>query len=332
MTHFGVDAWEWPPDAVLTGDRLRVRRVNHHDRRVILSGSGADDKRHILIRINDGESEPTLVVTRGVGVMVRHLAEPGHEPGRFIDIVCHETGGHAAFCLIGDEIARGLAVEGTSPSDVVNHVISRWRHFWGRVPQSSLTLPQQIGLFAELWFLHTWLGRNGDIAAAVGRWRGPTGARHDFEWEGYSIEVKATTSVNRLVHRINGVNQLVPPDTGLLHLFSLQVRQEEGAANSLPSLVERIRSLAAGTPNTAMDFEDKLARIGYASSHEAEYVTIRLRVSSEGLYRVNRDFPRIVPSSFSLGVPSGVEAIEYDVNLSGFEHLRVASRPSEMPV
>lgn len=332
MTHFGEDAWEWPPDAVLTGDRLRVRRVNPHDRRVILSGRDADDKRHILIRINDSESEPTAVATRGIEVTVRHLAEPGHEPGRFIDIVCHETGGHAAFHLIGDEIARGLVEEWASPSDVVDHVISRWRQFWGRLPQTLLSVPQQIGLFAELWFLHTWLGRDGNIVAAVGRWRGPTGARHDFEWEGYSIEVKATTSVNRLVHRINGVNQLLPPDTGELHLFSLQVRQEEGAANSLLSLVDRIRSLVAGTPDTAMDFEDKLARVGYASSHGSEYAKLRLRVSGEWLYRVDRDFPRIVPSSFSLGVPSGVEAIEYDVSLSGFEHLRVASRPSEMPV
>jgi hypothetical protein len=330
MIHFKANAWEWPLETVLADDRLRVKRVTAQDRREILSGRDAENRRHILIRIAEDEGAPAAVSTRGIAVSVRNLSEPGQNPGRFIDIVCHDAGGHAAFHLIGDEIASALSDGDSAPCDVVDLVIGRWRQFWGRLPQSMLSIPEQIGLFAELWFLLTWVGRE-DVATALDRWRGPTGARHDFEWQGYSVEVKATTSVHRLVHRINGVDQLVPPETGSLLLFSLQVRQEEGAANSLPSVVGMCRSRIVGNADAALDLEDKLARIGYSSTHDPEYGRLRLRVGSEGLYRVDHDFPRITPSSFHGGVPNGVEKIEYDVNLNGFDHLRVAIRPSEMP-
>jgi hypothetical protein len=34
-------------------------------------------------------------------------------------------------------------------------------------------------------------------------------------------------------------------------------------------------------------------------------------------------------TSFTGDVPSGVERVEYEVNLTGFEHLRVAAKPAE---
>jgi hypothetical protein len=332
VIHFKADAWEWPPETTLADDRLRVRRVTGQDRREVLGGMDAEDYRHILIRIADNEGAPAEVSTRGMAVSVRNLSQHGQAPGRYIDIMCHDAGGHAAFHLIGDEIASALSDGEPAPCDVVDRVIRRWRQFWGRLPQSMLSVPEQIGLFAELWFLLTWLGTRGDVAMALSRWRGPTGSRHDFEWQEYSVEVKATTSVHHLVHRINGVDQLVPPERGSLLLFSIQVRQEEGAANSLPIVVGMLRSRIAANPDAALDLEDKLARIGYSSTHDAEYGRLRLRVGSEGLYRVDHDFPRITPSSFREGVPNGVGKIEYDVTLNGFDHLRVASRPSEMPV
>ncbi len=330
MIHFKDDAWEWPPEIILADDRLRVRRVTAQDRREVLSGMDAENKRHILIRIADNEGPPAEVSTRGMAVSVRKLSQHGQDAGRYIDIVCHDAGGHAAFHLIGDEIASALSDGEPAPCDVVDRVISRWRQFWGRLPQSMLSVSEQIGLFAELWFLLTWIGRE-DVATALSRWRGPTGSRHDFEWQGYSVEVKATMSVHRLVHRINGIDQLMPPERGSLLLFSLQLRQEEGAANSLPIVVGMCRSRIAGNVDAALDLEDKLARIGYSSTHDPEYGRLRLRVGSEELYRVDHDFPRITRSSFREGVPNGVDKIEYDVTLNGFDHLRVASRPSEMP-
>ncbi|HMJ90109.1 MAG TPA: hypothetical protein VK530_09850 [Candidatus Acidoferrum sp.] len=43
----------------------------------------------------------------------------------------------------------------------------------------------------------------------------------------------------------------------------------------------------------------------------------------------NDDFPRLTPVQFNGGVPGGVQYVEYEINLSGFERLRVARSASE---
>src|SRR5207245_778158 len=98
----------------------------------------------------------------------------------------------------------------------VARVFARWRRFWGQLPQHLLSREQQLGLFAELWFLNVWLLPRVDAAEAVTRWRGPFGARHDFEWPTRSVEVKVTTSTRGPIHYIHGLDQLVPPDGGNL--------------------------------------------------------------------------------------------------------------------
>jgi hypothetical protein len=59
---------------------------------------------------------------------------------------------------------------------------------------------------------------------------------------------------------------------------------------------------------------------------------LRLRISEEGLYRVEEDFPRLTPVVFREAVPAGIERVEYEVNLSGYAHLRIASEPSAKAV
>jgi hypothetical protein len=197
------------------------------------------------------------------------------------------------------------------------------------MPRSLLSRSDQLGLFGELWFLRVWLLPHVGARMAVDRWRGPTGSRHDFEWSGRSVEGKATTSTRGNVHRINGVDQLMPPDGGVLYLFSVRLREEAGSSNTLPALVRAISQEVGADPEAADRFETTLTRAGYSLLHAEEYEKHRLRVVEEGLYAVRDNFPRIVPASFPGGVPGGVEALEYEINLGGFDHLRIARSPDQ---
>jgi len=197
------------------------------------------------------------------------------------------------------------------------------------MPRSLLSRSDQIGLFGELWFLRVWLLPHAGLAAAVDRWRGPTGSRHDFEWSGRSVEVKATTSTRGTIHRINGADQLLPPEGGDLHLFSIRLREDAGSSNTLPRLVQAISQQLGTDPDAVDRFETMLNRAGYTPLHAEEYEKLQLRVVEDGLYTVREDFPRIVTASFPGGVPAGVEAIEYEINLSGFDHLRIARSPDQ---
>jgi hypothetical protein len=137
--------------------------------------------------------------------------------------------------------------------------------------------------------------------------------------------VKATTSVRGRIHRINGLDQLAPPENGELMLFSLRLREEAGASNTLPGLVAVCRAQMELEPDTLDLFEAALAQVNYSPTYEEEYAKLKLRIVDEGLYRVEQNFPRITAASFEAGVPSGVERVEYEINLGGCNHLLIAT-------
>jgi hypothetical protein len=250
---------------------------------------------------------------------------------RYLDVTCHDPTGNDGFDLIGGELASRLSTQSEAASEAVQRVLAKWRRFWGQLPRQLLTREQVVGLFAELWFLDVWLTPAVGVAQAVARWRGPFGARHDFESDGESVEVKGTTSTRGPIHRINGIEQLAPPQNGALFFFSLRMREEIGATNTLPLLVTTCRMQCTSDDVALSKFEAALAQSGYLSAHEEEYARLRFRVIKEELFAVRDDFPRLTPAQLLGGVPAGLEQVVYEVNLGGFRHLLVARNAMEAP-
>lgn len=294
----------------------------------VLAALDADGWRHLLVSLEPGEVDLQDAQSRGIAVSTRELSIAGREPGRYLDVLCCDGSGYDAFDVIGGEIAARLATGNESGPEVVSRVLSKWRRFWGQPIRRILSREEQLGLFAELWFLSVWLLPLVGVEEAVKRWKGPSGARHDFEWSGRSVEVKATTSVRGRVHRVNGVDQLAPPEGGSLMLFSLQLREEAGATNSLPSILMRCSTLLEPHPESLGRFESCLDQAGYLRVDEEEYSKLRLRVVEEGLFTVIGDFPRITRAELGGHVPAGVERLEYEVNLAGSMHLCVSAHPA----
>lgn len=327
MTALAPEVWNRLATEHVQGETLRARRAAPDISDRLIAALDSRGERHLLVRLNPAETDLRDAQSRGIEVFTRELAVPGHQPGRFIDVACHDAAGHDAFDLIGGELAQRLTTGKETAPEVVSRVLSKWRRFWGQVPKSVLSREERLGLFAELWFLNYWLLPRVGAAEALARWRG-AGARHDFEWAGQSVEAKATTSTRGHIHWVNGVEQLLPPDSGQLKLFSLRLREEAGGAHSLPDLIAECRAFLEKSPHELGLFEDGLARYGYSPLHEDEYRS-PLRVIEQALYAVEGDFPRIVPSAFQAGVPSGVERVEYEINLGGAGHHCVAREPNE---
>jgi hypothetical protein len=323
------EVWSRLADEQVQGETLWARRAAPDVTERIVAALDADGRRHLLILLEPNESEIADSQSRGLEVLTRELTMPGHEAGRYLDITCHDATGHNAFDLIGGELAERLVAGRETAPEVVSRVIAKWRRFWGQLPKQILLRERQCGLFGELWFLSVWLIPRFGGNNAVTRWRGPFGARHDFEWIGRSVEVKATTSTRGRIHHINGLDQLAPPDQGDLFFFSLQLREEAGATNTLPSLVASCRAQLEHQPNTLGLFENALAQAGYSPAHETEYAKLRLRIVEQGLFAVRDNFPRLSLAQFPQGMPPGIEQIEYDINLEGFVHLCVARQPGE---
>lgn len=109
----------------------------------------------------------------------------------------------------------------------------------------------------------------------------------------------------------------------------MRARDEAGASNSLADLVIQCRGVIVADADALTRFESALLLAGYSPVHEEEYRKRRLRVTAEELFKVERDFPRITAGTFPNGVPAGVERVDYEINLSAFAHLRIASNPTE---
>jgi len=48
---------------------------------------------------------------------------------------------------------------------------------------------------------------------------------------------------------------------------------------------------------------------------------MHFHIIEEALFTVNNEFPRLDAKNNCLDIPSGIEKVEYDVNLNGYDHL-----------
>jgi hypothetical protein len=311
------------------GQNLNSRLAVNDPNSRLLCAMDSNRNRHLLIPLENNEDGYEDSNSRGLNVITHDLRIHDHPLRQYIDISCRDSSGYLIFDLIAFEIATEIARMRRSPAEIVQNVIKKWRRFWGQLPQNILSYENQIGLFAEIWFMTYWLIPCAGITEALHRWRGPSGSRHDFEWPGYSVEVKATTSKRGKIHRIHGIDQLDPPENGILSLFSLSLREEAGAGNTLTGLVTVCRHEIEFDPDLLEIFESNLFRVGYSPLHEAEYAKNHYRIINESLFSVSGDFPRLNAGTIDGGIPAGVERVDYEINLNSFDHLIIAHNPTE---
>lgn len=293
----------------------------------MLIGIDAALRRYALVRIPPGEEDSlTERISRGIGVQTIKIVpqDTGCEES-FVEIACLDPHGHKALDLVIGELIDAIErAGGLSRVRIVQGVLAKWRRFWSGIPSGALSIDQQIGLFGELYFLSRWLCEAIDPAKAVGAWRGPAGARNDFEMLGLGIEAKTTKRVDA-VHIIHGLDQLVEPTGGALFLFALSVRDEGSASESVPKLVLEMRARLRNDLDALDTFDNLLFAAGYDDRLEPEYAKLQLRVRTEALYRIEDGFPRLVPDSIVGGLPSGIGAISYELRLDAAAQWMVAS-------
>ena len=333
MSNHDPKVWEYLEADIPRRDAFTARVAFPALSKAVLAAIDSDGKRHFLISLSSTDEDLNDSRSRGVRVTtdllrVKKVGEISSE-SRYVDILCLNSDGFEAFYLLGRDIADALAPGNVSVAEGVHRTLEKWRYFWGKPPSSQLTKNEVVGLLTELWFLDIWLLPHNSIHDVVFGWRGPYGSRHDYEWDGISVEAKGTTSVDRISHWINGIEQLAPPDHGQLLLFSLQLREENGGNFTLPALINDCRNKIGNDYESLEIFDSALVQTGYSPVHDEDYDRLRFRVVSEALYEVRGSFPRLISDSFRNGVPSGVGEVEYRINLQRFDSFIVAHRPEE---
>jgi hypothetical protein len=306
-----------------------VRLAAPNVRDDIFIGMDITLRRYVLVGIPDGEPHDLAErPSRGIAVQTVEMQVGGNATAFFVEIACLEAHGHAALDVVIGELVQALdAGASIGRIRLVQNVLAKWRRFWSGVEQGLLSKELQLGLFGEVWLLSRWLAPSVGSAKAVQLWRGPAGARNDFEMPGLGIEVKTTGALDG-AHRIHGLEQLLEPNDGALFLFSLSVRDESSGTESLPALIATTRAQLLDDFVTLSLFDSMLYAFGYEDRYANEYGKLKLRIRSESLYRVQSGFPRLVPGCIMGGVPLGVVSVNYELRLDAAFPWLIATSPA----
>ncbi len=208
----------------------------------------------------------------------------------------------ALFAIICADIADAVArCEATDEAAAlfVNRFV-RWVRLLQRVPR-GLSRRRQMGLFAELWVLREIYIPAVQADQAVGAWIGPDRAARDFEHAGCAIEVKANATNQPQLVKINGERQLDDTQLDDLHLVHLSLELLPGGSETLPQMVESLRSVVCSLPVETV-FGDLLLEAGYSDHHEELYVDVGYALRALSVFKVREGFPRIIESDLADGI------------------------------
>ncbi len=246
----------------------------------------------------------------GLSLTVQQLRPaPGDAPRSFLVLTCHRPHLEDTFLDLVALTAELFVEQPGNAADTMQRQFVRWRELFAEAPRDRLTTGQAAGVLAELIALGQICHVEGP--AAIDTWQGPLGARHDFYSSPDSLEVKAVVGAAIERVTIHGVEQLLAPPDGSLHLAVYRLEPDTGdrsIAGEFAALVD------AGID--PLELREKLQAVGVEVG--SSVATREWRLAEERLYVVTDDFPRVVPSSFEGGAaPDGVSDLRYATSLSG---------------
>jgi hypothetical protein len=208
----------------------------------------------------------------------------------------------AEFCSLG-EIQRAIETATTGFTEILEV---------GR----TLSIEKQIGLIGELIVFRA-LMENG-VSLPFDLWLGPEKGEHDFKLHNFDIEVKTTTSEQR-IHKISNLEQLVPSPKRNLYLVSIQLTKA-GTTSGI-SLSEFVSNLMITYKLPKSEFEQKLKKTGWRSEHSHLYTSRFELRTTPAVYDVSGSFPRLTLESLNLDneSKSRISDISYRLSLVGVE-------------
>ena len=188
-----------------------------------------------------------------------------------------------------------------------------WQNFMRKHGVQGLTKEEQIGLFGELSFLVDHLVNWLSAHESVNAWKGPIEGKQDFDFGVCCVEVKSTTVVPPVSVKIANVTQLDETLVDLLLLCHTSLILDRREGESLPEIVDRLRTVLQDKDVSALDaFNAKLIEAGYLDLHQEVYADIRYKLRETTFYRIVEHFPRITAND----IPVGIFECNYSVLLA----------------
>jgi hypothetical protein len=268
----------------------------------------------VLVSFPSVRSSPVGNLPQGSGFSVT-VAEFQTVPEKQLWLALRrlEGGSIEIFAMMASDV---IAILESSESKDDDHLldlflgrIRAWQDFMQHGRNGMLGREAEIGLFGEIVFLASLLRSEIQPLRAIGSWRGPFEAIHDFQLGTGAIEVKTTAASSGFPAKISSLDQLDDRLAKPLFLAAVRLRQDE-AGCTLPDQIALVRSLLQSEPKAISAFETRLLHAGFFSMMSPRY-TRRFLHDSTRLFTVQEDFPRLIRS----GIPAGIIQARYELDL-----------------
>ena len=221
----------------------------------------------------------------------------------------------ALFSTMANQVLHGIGIEGRKAIDSAKSAIAEFRSALKPV-DPDLSLPEQIGLFGELWILENVLIPIFGPKACIA-WSGPAREKHDFVGQFAHLEVKTTTGSDDR-HEISRIDQLRIPEGKRLLLASVKLERSIGGAESVATRIDSIRALLGDDGPANDSFESNLKKMKWHETLRQSGELYRFNLRDVHLFDVAGGFPRL-PDGYA--PPRGIVAIRYTIDVSSFPTL-----------
>jgi len=266
--------------------------------------------REILIEVDEKE-EKSLAPPKWMGMRFEIISLDIQRVTRHIRLFLSDREHKSVFSTVCYDIVDTLAkVE--HPSYRIQELqnwVERWSRFFQKYGAEGLLQEMQRGLFGELSWLGLVLSQHLKFADAIRSWKGCRRNVHDFEHNGGAVEVKTTMTKEPRRVRISNEKQLDDRGFKFLYLFILTLQESDTGGQTLPEMVDAIRTMIKGETSSENLFELALRDAGYLDVHASLY-RHGYKVNKQELFEIKAGFPRIVE------LPGGVGDITYAITIA----------------
>ena len=187
--------------------------------------------------------------------------------------------------------------------------------------EKKMSMNSAKGLYAELLVLKEYLeGEKYTQSDIIDGWHRPAPANHDFDYEDFSLEVKATSRDSTTV-KITSEHQLMAVDDKPLHLHIYRVDNiNKSSEDSLGDMFIEIKELLdTGLENV---FEMKCAEDAFCEYLGPKYMVLdyKFTVIEDFLYDVDQvNFSRIRKEKIDMGLSK----ISYNLDISAIDGFKI---------
>lgn len=280
---------------------------------------GASNAKMFQIELDQSISIHKNYLERFHGVEIRVLdSQLGKKD---ITIILSDNDLLDVFILFLEDLMSGLESI-TDENDIpliLNQRVGYWGKLFARIKGELLSKERQRGLFGELTFLNTLLGRSSDFVKTIVSWTGPEGSNQDFSNELSAVEVKSSKATKPSV---NIASELQLDWTKLDSLFLCVVHVDEinNGLDTLKKLIEEIKQKIFNQPNLLKLFAEKLDRVGIPEGEEKHYDDFGFIIRSKRAYKVEDGFPALTRDMLN---NDAIHNVKYQIDLTACESFEV---------